>query len=694
MQARPDGCNAAAMLRARETAPHGRRVCGPAGALSAAAEEPSMALRGWAEGDFLRRCDATYCALAPPPRSTIAIAFSPDGALLASTHGDHTVKLVCCRTGACVRVLTGHRRTPWVVRFHPHSSALLASGSLDYEVRLWDVPSGVCLATHSFQKPIASLAFHCDGRHQLLAVASGHKLYLWEYRQFGSSPLPETCLKTRRSLRAVHFHPHGAPLILTAEVHDPTEAALLPAPYSERDAPAPVPAAALRDLNPRIDSPASHTAAPTVTAVLHLSRPHQQGQPTQRPVYYMTRPGAPVRRIGDGLGRPGLGGADAAARDLPSVIDRRWMGPGGRRTAHRQGGGPRGGAAQRRDTLSPAAAAPGAGLPPSMVPYPWEYPAGQLRGQLRRDTALIPLDARGAGAGPPWVASAGGAGVAADAAATHGDAAAVQRAANAAGKDQPCRVKLRVWRFHPPPPAAGDADGAEPVAASASPGTALDEMGVHFSPCGRYLAACVACRAPRLSPEPQAPASASSSVAEEAAAALQGGGPGGVAYEVRIYSVEAASFGRVLRARPIKAAHCLTSLQFSPTSQYLLLAYGRRHISLLRSFMAEDGSATLAAAHTILEIYRVSDMGLVRVLPSAQDEVNAAAFHPFPGGGIVYGTKEGRLRILRHAAGALGAPESEADRDASWRSLVDELDAADRGAELSEDDLLSEALPA
>jgi len=218
--------------------------------------------------------------------------------------------------------------------------------------------------------------------------------------------------------------------------------------------------------------------------------------------------------------------------------------------------------------------------------------------------------------------------------------------------------------------------------------------------------------------------------------------------------------------------------------------------------VAEDGSATLAAAHTILEIYRVSDMSLARVLPSAQDEVNAAAFHPFPvrarvgypthtsaahgcapsahrsvavdarcpgaprhartpavcsvrarsdlglpgcgrpclarparrsraaascagragaavaagraatgggcgeqglgcipygtaatgggggaqGGGIVYGTKEGRLRILRHEADAPAAPESEADRGAAWRSLVDELDAADRGAYLSEDE--------
>jgi|APAra0007618257_1042622.scaffolds.fasta_scaffold00457_14 activator-of-BECN1-regulated-autophagy protein 1 len=39
------------------------------------------------------------------------------------------------------------------------------------------------------------------------------------------------------------------------------------------------------------------------------------------------------------------------------------------------------------------------------------------------------------------------------------------------------------------------------------------------------------------------------------------------------------------------------------------------------------------------QIYRVSDMELVRVLPSSEDEVNVACFHPSPGGGLVYGTK-------------------------------------------------------
>jgi activator-of-BECN1-regulated-autophagy protein 1 len=41
-------------------------------------------------------------------------------------------------------------------------------------------------------------------------------------------------------------------------------------------------------------------------------------------------------------------------------------------------------------------------------------------------------------------------------------------------------------------------------------------------------------------------------------------------------------------------------------------------------------------------------MELVRVLPSADDEINAACFHPRAGGGVAYGTKEGRLRIIAH----------------------------------------------
>ena len=52
-------------------------------------------------------------------------------------------------------------------------------------------------------------------------------------------------------------------------------------------------------------------------------------------------------------------------------------------------------------------------------------------------------------------------------------------------------------------------------------------------------------------------------------------GEGVPPYELRIYSLESGSFGRVLQSRPIRAAHCLTSIQFSPCSQHIMLAYGR-----------------------------------------------------------------------------------------------------------------------
>ena len=46
-------------------------------------------------------------------------------------------------------------------------------------------------------------------------------MYMWEYSKEGAQPM--VVLKTRRSLRAVHFQPHGTPLLLTAEVCDAIE---------------------------------------------------------------------------------------------------------------------------------------------------------------------------------------------------------------------------------------------------------------------------------------------------------------------------------------------------------------------------------------------------------------------------------------------------------------------------------------
>ncbi|KAD2223655.1 hypothetical protein E3N88_41610 [Mikania micrantha] len=145
-------------------------------------------LLSWVEAESLGCLSATYCSLMPSPRSTIAAAFSPEGKILASTQ---------------------------YVRFNPLRPEILASGSLDHEVRLWNAVTSECIGSCDFYRPIASIAFHSEG--ELLAVAAGHKLYLWQYNSRGETSSPVIILRTRRSLRAVHFHPHSAPLLLTAE---------------------------------------------------------------------------------------------------------------------------------------------------------------------------------------------------------------------------------------------------------------------------------------------------------------------------------------------------------------------------------------------------------------------------------------------------------------------------------------------
>lgn len=74
---------------------------------------------------------------ATPDAGVTAVAFSPDGNLIAGGSLDWTVRVWDARTGAVVDTLHGHRDSVYSVAFSP-DGAFLVSASLDKTLKVWN----------------------------------------------------------------------------------------------------------------------------------------------------------------------------------------------------------------------------------------------------------------------------------------------------------------------------------------------------------------------------------------------------------------------------------------------------------------------------------------------------------------------------------------------------------------------------
>jgi WD40 repeat protein len=149
-----------------------------------------------------------------PPSKTGAAAQTNDSndsedAILASGSGDRTVKLWNCRTGQCLKTLHGHSSWVWSVAFSPNGE-WLASSSYDRTIKLWDVDAGKCLQTlQEHTAPVVSVAFSPNGKW-LGSSSFDATIKLW---QVDTGQCLQTFKGHQNSVWQIAFSPDGNQLV-------------------------------------------------------------------------------------------------------------------------------------------------------------------------------------------------------------------------------------------------------------------------------------------------------------------------------------------------------------------------------------------------------------------------------------------------------------------------------------------------
>ncbi len=108
-----------------------------------------------------------------------AVAFSPDGLLLAVAADQGPVQLFQAATGRAVAMLEGHQGWVADVCFSPDGQLLASAGS-DHTARVWDLASRTCRATLAEHGDIVRGARFVEQGQRLATTSEDQQLRLWD----------------------------------------------------------------------------------------------------------------------------------------------------------------------------------------------------------------------------------------------------------------------------------------------------------------------------------------------------------------------------------------------------------------------------------------------------------------------------------------------------------------------------------
>ncbi len=138
-----------------------------------------------------------------------ALAYSPDGTLLASGSQDRVLRLINSRSSAVLAELRGHGDRISGVAFAPDGKRVASAGYNDHTVRIWDVQARTQLQSiPTGSLGATAIAFSPDGATLAGAVGDG-TVYIWN-AQTGS--VVQTLKAHKYAAFAVAYSPDGKTL--------------------------------------------------------------------------------------------------------------------------------------------------------------------------------------------------------------------------------------------------------------------------------------------------------------------------------------------------------------------------------------------------------------------------------------------------------------------------------------------------